>query len=60
MILRGEVYFCSRIIQNLFERVYGDVVRQLLRENEEDGATNLTEAFAAIERFDEEPGDFPS
>jgi hypothetical protein len=29
-------------------------------ENEEDGATNLTEAFAAIERFDEEPGDFPS
>jgi hypothetical protein len=42
------------------ERAYGDVVRQLLRENEEDCATNLTEAFAAIERFDEEQGDFPS
>jgi hypothetical protein len=47
---------CSKSV----ERVYGDVVRQLLRENEEDGATNLTEAFAAIERIGSEPGDFPS
>ncbi|KAF4631121.1 hypothetical protein G7Y89_g7008 [Cudoniella acicularis] len=32
----------------------------MLRENEDDGETNLTEAFAAIERFDVETGNFPS
>ncbi|CZR65469.1 uncharacterized protein PAC_15369 [Phialocephala subalpina] len=54
----------SNLIQPDYTRpvsqVYGDVVRQMLLENEEDGATNLTEAFAAIEKFDVETGDFPS
>ncbi|KUJ08710.1 uncharacterized protein LY89DRAFT_741557 [Mollisia scopiformis] len=41
-------------------QVYGDAIRQMIRENEDDGATNLNEAFHSIERFEDEVMDFPS
>jgi hypothetical protein len=40
--------------------VYGDAVRHMIQENEDDGAYNLTEAFASIESSDAETEGFPS
>ncbi|KAE9367294.1 HET-domain-containing protein [Stipitochalara longipes BDJ] len=40
--------------------VYGDAVRQMIQQNEDDAAHNLTAAFSGIESSDAETENFPS